>query len=73
MKPSSESSAIHETAVPYGGGLDLPSEPGFVSSPPLVSLAVMAERIRQLRRMFPNGIPTEEERWRRKCDVEFRL
>lgn len=71
--PSSESCAIHEASAAYGGNLELPSDPEFVSRPPLVSLALMAERIRQLRQMFPKGIPTEEERWQRKFADEFSL
>ena len=37
--PSSESCAIHEASAAYGGNLELPSDPEFVSRPPLVSLA----------------------------------
>ena len=43
--------------------MEFPSDPESVSRPPLLSLALMAKRIRQLRQMFPKGIPTEEERW----------
>ena len=53
--------------------MEFPSDPEFVSRPPLVSLALMAKRIRQLRQMFPKGIPTEEERWQRKFADEFSL
>ncbi len=72
-KPSSESSVTREAPAPRGTEVEFPSDPDFVSRPPLVSLELMARRIRQLREMFPKGIPTEDERWLRKCDVEFHL
>jgi hypothetical protein len=31
------------------------------------------ERNQQMRRWFPAGLPSEEERWERKRAVEFRL
>lgn len=41
--------------------------------PPLVSIEHMIRTNKRFRALFPNGIPTEEERWARKRDVEFRL
>jgi hypothetical protein len=53
--------------------LDLPAEPGLRSLPPVLTFEQMIERIRQLRRWFPKGIPTAEERWQRKSHEPFRL
>jgi hypothetical protein len=53
--------------------LDLPDAEGFRSMPPLVSIEHMIRTNKRFRALFPNGIPTEEERWARKRDVEFRL
>jgi hypothetical protein len=33
----------------------------------------MIQRSRQLRQWFPDGLPSEEERWRAKTTDEFRL
>lgn len=51
--------------------LDLPTDRGFRSMPPLLSLAEFVQRNREVRCMFMAGLPTEEERLKRKCDVEF--
>jgi hypothetical protein len=70
-KRFSESSATEDSSmVP---DLEFPVEPNFRPDPPLVSLDIMAERIQQMREMFPNGIPTEEERLARKTPEEFVL
>jgi hypothetical protein len=41
--------------------------------PPLCSIEQMMQRSRELRRWFPAGLPTEEERWLAKSNVEFCL
>lgn len=41
--------------------------------PPLVSIPVMMRRIKELRRMFPRGVPSAEERRARKSVVPFEL
>lgn len=41
--------------------------------PPCLSIEQMMERIEELRRWFPNALPTQEERLRSKVDVPFRL
>lgn len=51
--------------------MNLPVDPDFVSRPPLVSIAVMQSTILMLRRSFPQGLPTPEERLQRKMDVPF--
>jgi|YNPBryantNP2012_1023418.scaffolds.fasta_scaffold11838_2 hypothetical protein len=51
--------------------LDLPTDNGFRSMPPRLSLAEFVRRNRELRRIFMAGLPTEEERLKRKCTVEF--
>jgi hypothetical protein len=53
--------------------LDLPEAEGFRSFPPPVSLAQLIRRNRELRRWFPHGIPTAQERWEAKTADEFRL
>jgi hypothetical protein len=67
-KHSSESSVIED--VP---GLEFPVEPEFRSLPPLVSMKVMIERIDEMRRSFPKGVPSEEERLAAKVSEEFVL
>ena len=52
---------------------ELPEADGFTSVAPLVSLERMISGSRQMRAWFPAGIPTAEERWRAKSDVEFCL
>jgi len=70
--PSSDSCEIREAGAP---SLDLtfPDGEPFRSLPPRVSLAQVIERSRPLRRWFPHGLRTAEERWRAKTDVEFHL
>ncbi|MCW5559634.1 MAG: hypothetical protein KIT22_17595 [Verrucomicrobiae bacterium] len=53
--------------------LVLPEGDPFRSLPPQLSLAEFIIRNRQLREWFPQGIPTPEERWLAKTDVEFVL
>ena len=53
--------------------LDLPVDPDFRPDPPTVSMGLLMTRNADLRRWFPNGIPTEAERLASKCDVVFRL
>jgi hypothetical protein len=72
MKHSSDS---HESNEGPQSSLDLKLPPGekFRSLPPLVSIEEMMRRSRQLREWFPAGLPTEQERWRAKSEVEFKL
>jgi hypothetical protein len=67
-KPSSESSDTKCLA-----DFELPVDPDFRSLPPLVSMEVMIQRNAELRKMFPKGIPTEEERLASKVSEEFVL
>ena len=60
-------------ATPAGMDLQLPDDPGLASEPSRVSLHAMLARNRQLRAWFPQGLRTEEERWRAKTDKEFCL
>lgn len=71
-KPSSASSNIRDAARP-SLDFELPDGADFVSMPPLVSLDRMISGSRQLRRMFPRGIRSAEERWAEKTNEEFRL
>jgi hypothetical protein len=72
MRPSDGSSVTPEASVP-SEDLDLPVDPDFRPPPPTVALRVLMARSADLRRWFPNGIPTETERLASKCDVVFRL
>jgi hypothetical protein len=63
---------IHDAAS-AGLELDLPSGEFFGSLPPLVSIVEMIERSRQLRRWFPKGLRSGEERWQAKTAAEFHL
>ena len=71
-KPVSGSCALRDAAPPRVD-LNLPDAQGFRSLPPLVSLAKMIERNRQLRQWFPAGLPSAIERWRARVIEEFRL
>ncbi len=71
-KPLSGSCGVHDSAAP-DLELDLPEGEGFRSLPPLISLAKMVERSRQLRQWFPSGLPTAAERLQAKTAEEFRL
>ena len=68
--PSSASSVIRDAALP-SLDLNLPEGDGFDPLPPLVSLATMTARSRQLRQWFPRGLRTEEERWQAKSAEPF--
>lgn len=60
---------------PPATDFELPSDVGprwSLPSPPL-PFAVWQARIRQIREWFPEAIPTAEERWRAKVQVEFHL
>ena len=67
-KPSSETCEVHNLP-----DLDLPTDPHFAPLPPQVSIEQMIKRSRELREWFPDGVPTEEERWRAKSNLEFQL
>ena len=71
-KLSSASCEIHD-GTSSGLDLTLPDAEGFRSLPPRVSLARMIQRSRQLRRWFPSGLRSAEERWQAKTAVEFHL
>jgi len=64
---------MRETMASAELELNLPEDPGFISRPPRVSLALMIKRSRQLRAWFPAGIRTPEERWQAKTTEEFKL
>lgn len=53
--------------------LNLPEGEGFRSMPPRLSMAEFVRRNQELRRWFPNGLKTPEERWKAKTEVEFHL
>ena len=53
--------------------LNLPDDPDFISIPPDISLSAMCRYIEELRKAFPNSIPTDEERLRAKVDIEFKF
>ena len=69
MRRSSEF-AVTEAVVP---DLELPVEPDFRPLPRRVPLDVMIQRNEELRKMFPQSIPTEEERLASKVHEEFVL
>jgi len=54
--------------------LDLPAGPiRRHEAGALVPFDRMRDRIRQLRAWFPASLPTPEERWKAKVQVEFRI
>lgn len=64
---------IKEDSLPNELDLHLPEDRKFVSQPPLISIAQMMERSRQLRAWCPGGIRSPEERWQAKTTEEFHL
>ncbi len=62
-KPSSESSDFSE--------LDLPVDPEFHALPPHLTLPEYCRANQEFRKMFPKGIPSEEERLARKVSAIF--
>ena len=70
MKPCCVSSGINNSAV--AEKLEFPDD-SFRALPPLVSMDRMVELSREMRAMFPEGVPTEAERLARKVDAEFAL
>jgi hypothetical protein len=70
--PSSVSCEIREVVAP-NLELNLPEGDTFRSLPPQLSWAKWMERNQQMRRWFPAGLLSEEERWERKRAAEFRL
>lgn len=71
-KPSAASCELRDTVRP-GLDFELPDGEGFASLPPLVPLALVIQRSRQLRSWFPKGIRTAQERWEAKSTDQFHL
>ena len=53
--------------------LELPTDSPPVQVPPQISLDTMQRRIEEIAKMFPDNVPTPEERFRTKIDVPFEL
>ena len=53
--------------------LELPTDSPPVQVPPQISLDTMQRRIEEIAKMFPDSVPTPEERLRTKIDVAFEL
>ena len=53
--------------------LELPTDSPPIQVPPQISFDTMRQRIEEIVKMFPNSIPTPEERLRTKIDVPFEL
>jgi hypothetical protein len=73
MKPSTDSSGIPKASPAAENDLEFPIEPGFRAFPPRIPLKDYCRRNRELRELFPKGVPTLEERWKRKVHVPFEL
>lgn len=69
---SSASCEVHDATAP-SLELELPDVAEFRPLPPCCSMVQMMQRSRQLRRWFPSGLRTCEERWQAKTAVEFHL
>jgi hypothetical protein len=54
-------------------GLELPTDSPPIQVPPQISLDTMQRRIKEIAKMFPDSVPTPEERFRTKIDVPFEL
>ncbi len=64
---------MHDRAKPLGPDLALPDADSFHSLPPEIPLDQLVRRSHELRRWFPDGVRTAEERWQAKTLDEFRL
>lgn len=64
---------IHDAEVVPNPHLVLPEGETFRSLPPCVPLAQVIRRGRELRRWFPHGLRSAEERWQAKSTEEFHL
>jgi hypothetical protein len=53
--------------------LELPTDSPPVQVPPQISLDTMQRRIEEIAKIFPNSIPTPQERLSTKIDVPFEL
>jgi len=53
--------------------LNLPDGDAFRSLPSRITMAEFVRRNQELRRRFPGGLKTPEERWREKTEIEFHL
>jgi hypothetical protein len=53
--------------------LKLPTDSPPVQVPPQISLDTMQRKIEEIAKIFPNSIPTPQERLRTKIDVPFEL
>ena len=53
--------------------LELPKDLPPIQAPPQISIDAMQGRIQELIQMFPQNVPTPEERLRTKIDVPFEL
>ena len=53
--------------------LELPTDSPPVQAPPQISIDAMQGRIQELIQMFPQNVPTPEERLSTKIDVPFEL
>jgi hypothetical protein len=56
-----------------GPDLKFPEGEKFRSMPPEASIEEVIRRSSQLRRWFPGGVPSAEERWKAKRTEEFQL
>ena len=72
MKKSS-SQLVPDEASNETGCLELPDAPDFISLPPSLSVDQTLMLNEQTKEWFPRSVPTREERWLRKVNVEFVL
>lgn len=71
--PSSESSTIHDRGTGSADDLVFPDWNDAAPLPPAMPVSIMLEWVAEARAMFPNSIPSPEERWRAKPQQEFIL
>jgi len=73
LKPSPESSGIPDrgTAQSEEATIELPEGSEFRPLPPLVSVEEVVRLSEQMRRMFPESVPTFEQRWAAHVREEF--
>jgi len=53
--------------------LELPTDSPPVQVPPQISMDTMQRRIEEIAKIFPDSIPTPEERFKTKVDAPFEL
>jgi hypothetical protein len=72
MTPSDESSVVRDAALP-SLDFELPPVEPLPPHRPQLSVSAAIRHNKAMRESFPQSVPTEEERWSRKRNFEFKI